>query len=221
MAHFSCLVGVPSGSHWIAQFGVDLVNLFNKFNTTRVADYSRQSLQLANVRSSVLPQNRLDLVKAAQDRDATHLLFLDSDQTFPPDLIHRLASHHQQIVAANCVTKTIPATSTARAFSEKEPRGIPIYSDPDSHGLEQVWRIGTGIMLVHMSVFDRVPEDCWEMRFLPGPKRYQGEDWAFCEACEKAGIPIFIDHDVSKLVGHVGNYEYTTAVIGEVQHAAR
>ena len=59
------------------------------------------------------------------------------------------------------------------------------------------------------------------MRFLPGPKRYQGEDWAFCEACEKAGIPIFIDHDVSKLVGHVGNYEYTTAVIGEVQHVAR
>ena len=123
MAHFSCLVGVPSGSHWIAQFGVDLVNLFNKFNTVRVADYHRQSLQLANVRSSVLPQNRLNLVKAAQDLEATHLLFLDSDQTFPPDLIHRLAAHHKLVVAANCVTQTIPASPTARAFCETDPRG--------------------------------------------------------------------------------------------------
>lgn len=221
MSSFRVVVGIPSGSTWVAQFAVDVVNLVSNFTKKQVGLYGSQSLQVVNVRSSVLPQNRLDLVRAAKELKASHLLFLDSDHTFPSDLIHRLASHHQQIVAANCVTKTIPATSTARAFSEKEPRGIPVYSDPGSHGLEQVWRVGTGIMLVHMPVFDRVPEDCWEMRFLPGPKRYQGEDWAFCEACEKANIPIFIDHDVSKLVGHVGNYEYTTAVIGEVQHVAR
>ena len=218
MPHFSCLVGVPSGSHWIAQFGVDLVNLFNKFNTTRVADYTRQSLQLANVRSSVLPQNRLDLVKAAQDRDATHLLFLDSDQTFPPDLIHRLAAHHKLVVAANCVTKTIPASPTARAFCATDDRGVPVYTDRKSTGVEQVWRIGTGVMLVHMSVFKKVPYSAWEMVFLQGPGRYQGEDWRFCQLCEEAGINLYIDHDVSKHVGHVGLYEYTTDVVGEIQY---
>jgi hypothetical protein len=56
------------------------------------------------------------------------------------------------------------------------------------------------------------------MIFLQGPGRYQGEDWNFCQACEKAGINLYIDHDVSKLVGHVGLYEYTTAVVGEVQY---
>jgi hypothetical protein len=46
---------------------------------------------------------------------------------------------------------------------------------------------------------------------------YQGEDWTFCEACDKLGIPLFIDHDLSREVGHVGNYEFTHDVVGEVQ----
>jgi hypothetical protein len=215
MTAFKLLVGVPSGASWSAQFGVDLVNLVSNFTSRRVADYSSQSVQVANVRSSVLPNNRLNLVKAAQAGGHTHLLFIDSDQTFPADLPHRLARHHKLVVAANCVTKQIPASPTARAKAA-DPRGAPVYTDPSSSGIEPVWRIGTGVMLINMHVFERIGLGVWGMSYLPAEELYQGEDWTFCAACEAADVSLYIDHDVSKLVGHVGPYEFTHDVVGQV-----
>ena len=37
---------------------------------------------------------------------------------------------------------------------------------------------------------------------------YHGEDWAFMGHLEKQGVKLFIDHDLSWLVGHVGSMEY-------------
>lgn len=208
------VVGVPSGNTWNARFGVDLVNLVANFTRKRVPGYSNISLQVVNVRSSILPKNRLDLVKAARELHATHLLFLDSDQTFPPDVVHRLAAHHELIVAANIATKQFPANATARAFDPENPKGSVVYTDPESTGKQQVWRVGTGVMLVNMRVFDRVQGDLWSMKYLPEVDTYQGEDWTFCQKCEEAGIPIYIDHDLSKQIGHVGDFEFTHDFVG-------
>jgi hypothetical protein len=216
MTAFRLLIGVPSGASWNAQFGVDLVNLISAFTSKRVADYSSQSVRVANVRSSILPNNRLNIIKAGIASSSTHVLFIDSDQTFPADLPHRLAVHHKMVVAANCVTKQIPASPTARAKSA-DPRGVPVYTDPASKGLEQIWRIGTGVMLVNLAVFQKIGLGVWHMQYLPEEETYQGEDWTFCAACEAAGIPLYIDHDVSKLVGHVGSYEFTHDVVGQLR----
>lgn len=214
--HFNCVVGVPSGDSWDAHFGVALVNLISAFTMQKISGFEKQSIRLVNVRSSILPKNRLNLVQAALAARATHLLFLDSDQTFPKDLVHRLAAHRRLVVAANIPTKTIPAQPTARGKSG-DPQGTVIYTDADSTGLEQVWRIGTGVMLVNMQVFYKLSGDLWSMQYLPEYDTYQGEDWTFCAKCEEAGIPLYIDHDVSKLVGHVGKYEFTHDVVGTVQ----
>lgn len=217
---FRCVVGVPSGANWNAQFGVDLVNLVSAFTMHKVPGYSKQSLQVVNVRSSILSKNRLDIVKEALKLRATHLLFLDSDQTFPKNLAHRLAAHRKLIVAANIATKVIPAQPTARAKGASGT-GTPVYTDQESAGLEQVWRVGTGVMLINMQVFYKVRGDLWAMKYLPECDTYQGEDWTFCACCEEAGIPIFIDHDVSKEIGHVGNYEFTHAVVGQLVDEAQ
>jgi hypothetical protein len=213
--HLNCVLGIPSGQEWNAQFAVKVVNLVASFTQKQVPGYTSQELRVVNVRSSILPKNRMDLVTAAKTLKATHLLFIDSDHTFPTNLVHRLAAHGKPIVAVNCVTKTIPAIPTARAKAE-DPRGACVYTDPDSTGLEQVWRIGTGVMLIEMSVFDKIGMGVWDMKYLPEAGTYQGEDWTFCEACEKASIPLYIDHDVSKLVGHVGNFEFTHDYVGEL-----
>lgn len=215
--HFRVIVGVPSNTTWLAEFGVDLVNLVASFTKKPVPGYKSQELRVVNVRSSILPKNRLNLVKAAQAAQATHILFLDSDHSFPPDLIHRLAKHKKMVVAANCVTKQVPANTTARAKSQLRAQGDPVYSDPDMHGLEAVWRVGTGVMLVAMSVFKLIGRGVWDMTYLPEADDYQGEDWSFCQACEKQGVPIFVDHDVSRLVGHIGNFRFTHDWVGEVK----
>lgn len=216
---FRCIVAVPSGQHWLAQFGVDLINLFNYFPTARVAGYRSQELRLVNVRSSILSKNRLDAVKAAKQYHATHILFIDTDHTFPKDLVQRLARPGYAVNAVNCVTKQIPACPTARKKSATDPKGEVVYSDVGDDSHEQVWRVGTGVMLIAMSVFDKIGMGVWDMKYLPEVDTYQGEDWSFCEACERAGIKIYVDHGLSREVGHVGNYEFTHDVVGELREA--
>ena len=214
--HLRVIVGVPSGQTWLAQFGIDLGSLMVKFYMQRVKGYKSQEMRIANVRSSILPKNRLDIVKIAKKAKADYLLFIDSDHTFPADLPHRLIAHGKPVVAVNCVTKTIPAQPTARTLVEGSPHGKILYSDEPSHGLEKVWRIGTGVMLLHKSVFEKMPHSIWGMVYKEDGDTYQGEDWSLCAWFEEAGIDIFVDHDLSREVGHIGNYEYTHAVVGEI-----
>ena len=35
-----------------------------------------------------------------------------------------------------------------------------------------------------------------------------GEDWWFCQQVQEAGYSIYIDHDVSWEVGHIGDFRY-------------
>ena len=218
--HLRMLVAVPSGQHWFAQFGIDLVTMVSSFVNIKVPGYRSQELRVANIRSSILSKNRLDAVKAAKAAHSHYILFLDTDHTFPKDLPQRLLSHGKLIVAANCVTKQVPAQPTARLFSSTDPQGIPCYSDPGKKGIEQVWRVGTGVMLINMKVFDKIGMGVWDMKYLPEADTYQGEDWSFCQACEQANIPIWVDHELSREVGHIGSLEYTHDLVGQITREA-
>lgn len=213
--HLKVLVGVPSGQHWFAQFGVALGSMMVKFAMQPVKGYRSQELRVLSVRSSILPKNRLDLVKMAKKANVDFLLMLDCDHTFPSDLLHRLIPHNKPVVAANCVTKQIPAQPTARLKKEGDSQGEPLYTD-DKKGLERVWRVGTGVMLIRKDVLEKVPHSAWAMVYKEEADTFQGEDWGFCEACEMLNIPIYVDHDVSREIGHIGPFEYTHEVVGEV-----
>src|SRR5687768_17247127 len=52
--------------------------------------------------SSILPYSRHQLVTAALDWGAEWMLFLDSDQTFPPDTLQRLLAHGKDAIGCNC-----------------------------------------------------------------------------------------------------------------------
>lgn len=212
--HLKVVVGIPSGQSWLAQFGVDVGSLMVNFYMQRVPGYNSQELRVANVRSSILPKNRMDIMNLARKSNADYLLFLDSDHTFPANLLHRMIAHGKPIVAANCVTKQIPAQTTAR-YADKDPRGVPVYTD-DKTGLEEVWRVGTGVMLLRKDVIQEIPNSAWAMKYLPDADTYQGEDWTFCQACQDRDIPIFVDHDLSREVGHIGNLTFTHDYVGDI-----
>jgi hypothetical protein len=213
--HLKLVIGVPSGHHWVANFGMDLGSLMVRFSMKQVPGYASQELRVVNVKSSILPKNRLDIIKAAKKIGADYLLFLDSDHSFPADLPHKLIAWDKPIVAANCVTKTIPSCPTARLWKEGDPQGEICYTDA-KEGLEQVWRVGTGVMLIRKDALEAIPHSAWEMTYKVDGDTYQGEDWTFCEKCAELDIPIFVDHTVSRQVGHIGNFEFTHDYVGEV-----
>lgn len=207
------LVGIPSNGLWNEKFGICMLNMFGYFMHKPVLGYTSQIIIPNSMRGSILPRSRYKLVQAALAAQCTHLLFVDTDQTFPRDTLHRLLAHRVGVVAANIATKQMPARPTARHSII-----APCYTDPDSHGLEKVWRVGTGLMLIEMDVFRRAGSRIFEVTHRPELDDYQGEDWTMCEAFERAGETLWVDHDLSKEVGHIGDIEYTHALVGEVVH---
>lgn len=210
------LVVVPTTGIWNWAFGRDLVALCMAINKHRIGTYKSQEVYFTYVRGSILTKSRLAAVKHARDIDADYLLFIDSDQTFPNSLIHRLVDRKVDVIAANISTKTIPAQPTARNKGASLMDWKQVYTDENSTGIEQVDRVGTGIMLLSRKVLQKLPNDCFDMRYRADVDEVQGEDWSLCEALETLGFPIYIDHDLSKKVGHVGDYVYTHGVVGEL-----
>jgi hypothetical protein len=173
-------------------------------------DGKKMHYMVHNKRGSILAQMRQSQLESAIENKATHLLWVDSDQTFPRDLVHRLLERKKQVVAANVATKVIPAAPTARMRGETL-EGTPLYTTPESTGVVQVWRIGTGVMLIDMNIFKRkeLVEGPWFSQYWNTDLgSYVGEDWAFCDRLEEAGVKIYVDQDVSKEVGHLGILEY-------------
>jgi hypothetical protein len=219
--NLNIVVVVPSGITWFAEFATSLISMSGYFMTHKVPGWDTHKFRVTNVRGSILPTLRLNGLKAAKEVEATHLLFIDSDHTFPPDTLHQLLKWNKDCVAANCVTKTIPAMTTARTFNPEDSQGDVVYSDPQgptTNALQKVWRVGTGVMLLSARAYLQIPHSAFAMPYMPVPDVYQGEDWSMCEALESAGVPIYVDHRLSREVGHVGVFNFNHDYVGTLQY---
>lgn len=127
---------------------------------------------------------------------ATHVLWLDTDMTFPPDAALRLLAHDVDVVAANY---------RARAGSHRPTAmrdGQPV-SSGDRHGLEEVDHVGMGVFLMKASAVVGLPRP----RFWYASPT-ETEDVYFCHLLRQAGRTIWVDHDLSHGVGHIGPHVY-------------
>ena len=71
-------------------------------------------------------------------------------------------------------------------------------------------------MLIKLEILKKIPKPWFLVTYDIEEDEFTGEDWFFCGVLEKAGIEIFIDHDLSKHVGHMGTLEYTHNLVGEI-----
>lgn len=127
---------------------------------------------------------------------ATHILWLDADMTFPPDAALRLLAHDVDVVAANYVTRVPPSRPTARRDGQCIASG-------DATGLEAVDHVGMGVFLMKTAIV----RDLTRPRFWYSTPT-ETEDVYFCNLLRAAGRTIYIDHDLSRDVGHVGMHTY-------------
>jgi len=202
---------MPSTHLWESDFGLSFANMVMYLMQVQVPGFSGNAVQVMNKRGSILPQLRHDLIVDAKTLGCTHVLFIDSDQTFPKDTVHRLAKHDKAIVGCNIATKVLPpdCAPTARKHSPINPFGDVVFTYDHTQGLEKVWRLGFGVILIKMSVFEDIPEPWFNVEWREDLKKFVGEDWYFCEWAEKRGISIWVDHDLSKEIGHIGPVKFT------------
>jgi hypothetical protein len=219
--HTKLALCIPSNGDWKADFGYCLAQLVVYCSSALFYEGKTREVLFIDKRTSNLPRSRQECLEDALMQDCTHALFLDTDQTFPMDTAHRLMRWNKPVVACNIPLKVIPSFPTARARGAT-PFGVPIFSNSKSNpqGLEKVWRVGSGIMMIDLSILVGIEKPWFEIRYSDKHSQFVGEDWYFVKKCEDAGVDVFIDHDLSRHVGHVGTFQYTHAHIPAVEQEA-
>ena len=158
---------------------------------------------------TLIADQRQKLAANAVQAGAEYVLFLDSDMRFPPYLLEQLIDRTAQnpdvgIVACNYPTRRPPVKTVAFSdFTKMEC----IYS-ADRVGLEEVDAVGMGAMLIKASVFERLPKPWFQVCYLPTAGVYLGEDIYFCKLAQAHQIKVWVDHDLSKEVRHIGVVEF-------------
>jgi cellulose synthase/poly-beta-1,6-N-acetylglucosamine synthase-like glycosyltransferase len=163
------------------------------------------------VAGTLIFDQRNKLAEAALNENADYVLWIDADMRFPKTTIQRLLAHDKDIVGVNATTRHYPVKPTAKNlqadFEKKESTWVPVDS-LDKTGIERVTAIGCGVMLVKRKVFEETPKPWFWFYDLAGNK-ILGEDIHFCVAAHDAGFETWVDHDLSKEIGHIGQYTYS------------
>ena len=177
-------IGVPCLDQVQTDFALSLAAL--SYAVGRGGD----AFTLLTARGFNIVDARNEIVRQAQWHGATHLLFLDSDMTFPPDTAYRLLAHSKPICGAYGVQKRFPI----------QPCGEPM-DNWALKGLFEMKSMGMAVCLLNTEIFKKLtpPFFAWGD---------QSEDVGFCTKARAAGLKIWCDADLSAEIGHIGTCIY-------------
>jgi hypothetical protein len=193
-------IGGPTRDQIPAAFAVDVAQLYAY---TRERGPWGSDVTIGFVASTYIHVGREWFLEASIKQGATHVLWLDTDMEFPRELAILLAMHEQPIVACNYRVRQASGLFTAFRGEQR------IETTEQSTGLEAVDYCGFGAVLMRTDLVKDVPRP-WFRHGINETGGDIGEDVGFCRALRAAGHTIYIDHDLSKTVNHIGQHIYRT-----------
>ena len=155
--------------------------------------------------------------KFLNNKESTHLLFIDADIGFEPWHILVLLNRQVDVIGGLYPMKSMPIKWCVNGFDG---------SEEGTDGLQEVSKTGTGFMLIKREVFEKLNAHPATKPFindigLPAElnpymktyfdtavreNRYYSEDWTFCENWRDLGGKIWVDKRV--LLRHTGTYTF-------------
>jgi hypothetical protein len=153
---------------------------------------------------SLLSVARQEMLDECMSEKHSHMLMLDDDMVFPPDLAHQLYSKGKRCIGVNSLRKNPDYLHyTAKGLDGQwvESKG--------KEGIQQVAAVGLALFMLDLDVMRKIPKPHFEVRWNEEKQIYAGEDMYFCRKLNEAGEKVFIDHDLSNRCGHVGSLVYT------------
>jgi len=198
---------------------------FEASKDTILARSASHITQVHTARGHRVDRNRDKIVQAfyASDKKPDWLLFLDSDMTFPDDIVYRLLSHRKPVVGGLYFHRAtnVPfvfmdggiktdewgrkvATHTYcrdEVFDYLELAGVEnkdqaVAVDGPEGRLLKCDAVATGAMLIHRSVLDAIKAPWFE--YVGGA---ESEDLSFCRRVREAGFEIHAD--LGTICGHL------------------
>lgn len=185
-------VCVPCHSNWSSRTGAAAVGLV------------RTSMEVFTSRTNTaenMTHAKNNLAWQVKQTEASHVLWIGANISFPQDALHRLIAHDKQIVWA----MPHPYDPHNERFFENEKA-------LEEGGLQKIKEttpyIDHGFCLISMSAYDAYPFPWYYEQYgEDGVTEWNGnlighvsEDQVFAENMIKAGVEIFCDLDLSKEV---------------------
>lgn len=160
------------------------------------------------------------------ESDCTHLLFIDGDIEFKPDAIATLLSCGKD-VAVGAYRKKNERNEFAISFL---PDADKVLHQCERSGAVKIARAGTGFMLIHREVFERLAEAMPEIAYkdnerdmhaffehvVKDGKRWS-EDYTFCERWRAIGGEVWL-HPFIEL-GHWGPHPWRGTILEHLKTA--
>ena len=136
-------------------------------------------------------RNRNIMIKVALEHECTHILFLDDDMAFKPDLLTRLLAHDKDIVSGLYLMRNYPHLPVMfdEAFDDGKCKFA--FLNKGKQGLVEVVNIGLGACLIKTDVF-RNMEEPW-ITLGECEKDHWCDDIAFFNRARKAGYKMYVD----------------------------
>lgn len=155
--------------------------------------------ELHIVSGSVISESRTQLANEALQANATHILWLDSDLHFPPNVVEIFLQHNKDIVAATYSTRYAPYKSVAFVDPNNTDQRLE-----SSHGLHKVWAVGMGCMMIKTDVLKNLSKPWFYHQYNKETDNFSGEDIWFCNTATQSGYDVWVDADVSMKLAHIG-----------------
>lgn len=196
---YNVLIGICTGGSVYAETVTSLIGAMDVLKEKGIG--VMLSIQIGGY----VAHNRNELVRRAQADGATHLMFIDADQTFPPSGIIRLLDHDKDIVGAMYNTRgnydeNGKLISTLKMADEE---GNLINTGKVPAQLFKCYAVPTGFMLINMRVFDDpdMPRPFFEAGEDEKGEHYT-EDVEFCKRAHAAHYDVWCSPTIH--VGHIG-----------------
>lgn len=155
--------------------------------------------------STILINQRENLIENAIEMGSEWCLWLDSDMMFPPTTLLRLLSHKEDIVACNYMKRSFPSKSVAFTDTTDWESWVPL---EHSNNLEVVEAVGMGCVLMRTNVFKQLTKPYFEYTYQSETQDWIGEDFTLFKKLNDLGYKVKIDMNLSNQVYHIGTFAY-------------
>ena len=197
------VICIPTAGTVRMGFAYSLAGMIAKLGADRVPTIPEAVVEVKMdvIESSNWIENREQAAMRAVDTGMTHLMFLDDDTVFEPQILEVLLGRRQPIVCVNYLIKT----PECDAFVAVGLDGKRVVTRESSTGLVPIAYSGFGVSLFSTDVFRRVAQPWFLPEWDAEKRRYTTEDNPFYRKAREAGFTVYLDQDASKLVtGHLG-----------------
>lgn len=182
---------------------------YSLYNLSQILTEDNIDSKLFLSPGTLIANQRHELVLAAKEWEATHVMFIDSDIEFSPHHVINLLDFDESIVGAAYSKRVEPLITTAWHKIDDWNSHVNVMEQTDSH--IQVECLALGFCLIEISVFEKLNLPWFILGYNKTVNQYTGEDIEFFRQCNDAGIPIWLDIATTCELGHLGTKSFKVA----------